>query len=191
MVKSLYLDGCSFTYGLNLHRTETLEHLFIESGYNVTNLSRSGKSNLAIAIDAFNNAISHDIIVIGWTFASRFYLKYLDQHIDLLPTRSQIEVQEQIDSDAIESSYSGLHKHFYSLHDTDYFSNLSDMLIAQTYCQLAAQGKKIVFFSWEKRKFETMYYPHVQPDHRLPCGHLNADGTTRLYNTLQSLIDEQ
>ena len=191
MVKPLYLDGCSFTYGLNLHHTETLKHLFIESGYDVINLSRPGKSNLAIGIDAFNNAMSHDIVVIGWTFASRFYLKYLDQHIDLLPTRPQLEILSQIDADAIESSYSELHKHFYSFHDTDYFNNLSDMLITQTYCQLAAQGKKIVFFSWEKRKFENMYYPHVQADHRLSCGHLNANGTTRLYNTLQGLIDEQ
>lgn len=191
MVKTLYLDDCSFTYGSNLKPQETLNHLFVESGYDVTNCSRPGKSNLAIALDTFNKAQDHDVIVIGWTFSSRFYLKYLDLHIDLLPSRLQIELPTAVDSNCIETSYMHLQKHFYSLHDTDYFNNLSDMLISQTYYQLHALGKKIVFFSWEKRKVENIYYPHVQANHRLKCGHLNADGTTHLCNTLQGLINEQ
>jgi hypothetical protein len=191
MVKSLYLDGCSYTYGLNLKSEETLTQHFIESGYNVSNQSRPGKSNLAIAIDTFNHAQDCDVVVVGWTFSSRFYLKYLDLHIDLLPPRTQIELPQVIDADEIESSYSDLHKHFYSLHDSDYFDNMSDMLIAQTYCRLLSLGKNIVFFSWEKRKVENLYYPHIHANHRLACGHLNANGTTHLYNKLQGLIDDQ
>ena len=51
MEKKLLLDGCSFTYGLGLKKEETLEHHFIENGYQVLNLSRPGKSNHAIALD--------------------------------------------------------------------------------------------------------------------------------------------
>jgi len=190
MSKKLYLDGCSFTYGVNLKKEEKLEHLFIESGYDVTNFSRPGKSNMAIAIDTFNNFVNHDVIVIGWTFSSRFYLKYLEQHIDLIPTRPNIEVENVLNADAIEQSYSDLYKHFYSLHDTDYFRNLSDMLVTQTYCQLHNSGKKIVFFSWEKRTLDKIFYPHVAGNHRLPCGHLNNNGTNYLCNTIQQLLNE-
>ena len=53
MSKRLYLDGCSYTYGLGLDSTHTLGYLFQYQGeYVVTNKSRPGKSNLAIAIDA-------------------------------------------------------------------------------------------------------------------------------------------
>ena len=60
MQKRLLLDGCSYTYGLNLKREETLEHHFIENGYQVLNLSRPGKSNNAIALDIYNNIDNFD-----------------------------------------------------------------------------------------------------------------------------------
>ena len=95
MQKKLLLDGCSYTYGLNLLKEHTLEHHFIESGYEVLNLSRPGKSNNAIALDVYNNINAYNL-----------------------------------------------------------------------------------------------YYPHVPPLHRLPCGHLNADGTTNLYNNLTHIIEQ-
>jgi hypothetical protein len=188
MVKKLYIDGCSFTYGLNLPQTSTLEHLFIESGYEVTNNSRPGKSNLAIAIDTYNNFQKFDTIVVGWTFASRFYIKYLDNHIDLLPTRYNIEINAGIDAAEIEESYKKLHKQIYSFFDVDYYNNLSDMLVFQTLNACLAHKKTIAFFSWEKRKVKKIYYPHISSNHYLECGHLNADGTFHLYEKLQGIL---
>ena len=81
----LYLDGCSFTYGTGLSAESTLAHLLAnQGGYNVRNNSRPGKSNLSIALDAYDNIHNHDIIIIGWTFSSRTYLKYNNIDIDLL-----------------------------------------------------------------------------------------------------------
>jgi hypothetical protein len=74
---SLYFNGCSFTYGTGLSPESTLGRLLgDQGGYNVTNNSRPGKSNLAIALDTYDNVSKHDVIVIGWTFSSRTYLKY-------------------------------------------------------------------------------------------------------------------
>ena len=191
MVKQLYLDGCSYTYGLNLPRTSTLEHLFIESGYDVTNNSRPGKSNLAIAVDTYNNFQNYDTIVIGWSFSSRFYFNYLNQHIDLLPSRYNIELNDCFDAGIIEESYKNLHKQFYSLFDTDYFNNLREMLVFQTLTACLFHKKTVAFFSWEKRKVEKIYYPHIPDHYRLECGHLNANGTFHLYEKLQNILTNE
>lgn len=192
MTQRLYLDGCSLTYGLNLPRESTLEHLFVENGdYNVTNNSRPGKSNLAIALDAFKNYRNHEVIVIGWTYSSRFYLKYHGMDIDLLATREYVELPNTLDSALIEETYQELHRQFYSLYDSTYHNELSDMLITSIYYTAQAENKKIIFFGWEHRQTPiNIYYPHIPSKFRLPCGHLNADGTMRLYNTLQGLLSE-
>ena len=63
----LYLDGCSFTYGLNLPPEHTLAYLFsVDGGYKVTNGSRNGKSNLAIAMDAYKNSQEPVDIEYAW-----------------------------------------------------------------------------------------------------------------------------
>jgi len=192
MTASLYLDGCSLTYGLGLSPESTLGHLFVDQGgYDVTNNSRPGKSNLAIALDTYSNVSKHDIIVIGWTFSSRTYLKYNNIDIDLLPNRLQIELLDLLDSQTIEESYQGLHKQLYSLFDIDHYNKISDMLISMTYQMALALNKKVVFFSWDKRNITIpLYYPHVGPQDRLPCGHLNTTGMERLYNKLQVLLSE-
>lgn len=191
MQKRLLLDGCSFTYGLNLHRNQTLEQHFIESGYEVVNLSRPGKSNSAISIDLYNNIDSCDLLVVGWTFSSRWYLKYQGFDIDLSASREHVELPHTLDSRLIEQSYQELHRSFYSLFDITYWNQQSNMLIDNTAALAAQRGKQAVFFSWEPRKVTcNIHYPHVISSHRLPCGHLTADGTTNLYNTLTHLIEQ-
>ena len=191
MQKRLLLDGCSFTYGLNLHRNQTLEQHFIESGYEVVNLSRPGKSNSAISIDLYNNIDSCELLLVGLTFSSRWYLKYQGFDIDLSASREHVELPHTLDSRLIEQSYQELHQSFYSLFDITYWNQQSNMLIDNTAALAAQQGKQAVFFSWEPRKVKcNMHYPHVISSHRLPCGHLTADGTTNLYNTLTHLIEQ-
>lgn len=188
MHKKLLLDGCSFTYGLGLEREETLEHHFNECGYEVLNLSRPGKSNHAIALDVYQHHKEYDVVVVGWTFSSRWHLQYHGQNIDLLASRQQIELPCTVDSGQIEQSYTQLHQSLYSLFDVQHWNKVSDMLIDST-CALLQQ-KQTVFFSWESRNTEcSVYYPHVSPVGRLPNGHLNADATTNLYNNLTALLE--
>jgi hypothetical protein len=192
MQKRLLLDGCSFTYGLNLQSYQTLNHLFIESGYNVTNQSRPGKSNNAISFDTYKNFRDADIVVLGWTFGSRWSLEYLDRKIDLLPGREYLELANSQDAQLIEESYLEFYKNFYSLFDPQYWNKYSDMLIDQTAALLQAHQKKFVFFSMEPRDCATkVYVPHIQPSHRLKCGHLNADGTKSLFERLTRIIENE
>jgi hypothetical protein len=192
MQKRILLDGCSFTYGLGLKRTQTLEHWFNESGYDVINLSRPGKSNQAMALDIYSNIDQCDIVVAGWSFSSRWHMQYHDQDIDFLASRKQVELPHTLDSGVIEQSYQELHKSFYSLFDTGYWSKFSNMLIDNTAALVTKHGKIGVFFSWEPRATMCdLYYPHVMSSHRLPDGHLNADGTANLFNKLTTLIEQQ
>lgn len=189
MEKKLLLDGCSFTYGLGLKKEETLEHHFIENGYQVLNLSRPGKSNHAIALDVYNHIDKVDVVVVGWTFSSRWHLKYHGDNIDLLATRLQIELPYTIDSGAIEQSYQDLHRSLYSLFDSTHWDQTSDMLVDTTHA--LAQQKSTVFFSWEPRDTQcSLYYPHIPVSLRLPCGHLNADGTTYLFDNLTAKLTQ-
>ena len=191
MQKRILLDGCSFTYGLGLAREQTLEHWFVESGYTVVNLSRPGKSNQAIALDIYSNVDECDIVVAGWSFSSRWHLQYHGHNIDLLAGREKVELPHTLDSGLIEQSYQELHRSFYSLFDTAHWSKVSDMLIDNTATLVTQRGKLGIFFSWESRTIKSnLYYPHVISSHRLPDGHLNADGTANLFNKLTALIEQ-
>jgi hypothetical protein len=193
MTARLYLDGCSFTYGTGLSQQSTLGHLFTGSGgYMVTNKSRPGKSNLAMALDTYDNISNHDVIVVGWTFGSRTYLKYHNRDIDFLPSKPILESVDMVGSNEIEKSYQELHKQLYSLFDIGHYNKISDMLMSMTYQMALNLNKKIVFFSWDKRDVTIpLLYPHVPVQHRLTCGHLNVSGTEYLYDTLQALLGEQ
>ena len=191
MQKRMLLDGCSFTYGLGLNQEQTLEHYFIECGYDVINLSRPGKSNQAIALDIYHNIDDCDIVIAGWTFSSRWYLQYHLMNIDLLSSREHIELPHTLNSGLIEKSYEDLHHSLYSLFDSSHWDKCSNMLIDTTAAAITQQQKACVFFSWETRNTKCpLYYPHVPKSHRLPDGHLNADGTTQLFNHLTYLIEQ-
>jgi hypothetical protein len=119
MSKRLYLDGCSYTYGPGLDSKHTLGYLFQHSGeYIVTNKSRPGKSNLAIAIDAYNNFKNYDTVVLGFTYASRFYLKAYNHNIDFLATRQEIEIDDSINGHQLEIAYKEFHKYFFTLFES-------------------------------------------------------------------------
>lgn len=191
MSKRLYLDGCSYTYGLGLDHNDTLAGRW-ESQYEIINKTRPGKSNLAMALDTFENIQSCDIIVIGWTFSSRSYLKYHGHDIDLLPSRTVVDLPFERDTKVMSDIYTDLHRNFYALHDTTFANHYSDFLVGSIKAMCEKYQKTTVFFSWERRKVDAnIYYPTISRQMRLPDGHLNVDGTTHLYNNLQQLIYEQ
>jgi len=191
MQKKILLDGCSLTYGLGLPADQTLEHHFLQCGYEVMNLSRPGKSNHSIALDIYNNIDYADILVVGWTFSARWHVRYRQQDIDLLPTREHLELPHALDSEGVEKSYQELHKALYSLFDSTHWDQTSNMLVDNTAALAAQRMKKIVFFSFESRSTQcAIYRPHVMSSHRLPCGHLNQAGTINLFEKLTAIIEQ-
>lgn len=190
----LYLDGCSLVWGANLDPKHNLNTLF-GFEFEVTNMSRGGKSNLAIAMDYHKHGKNHDIAVIGWTYATRFYLKYDSVDLDFFPNRARnlhpIPGQQR-DIDLLEDAYFEFHKHFYRLYSEPFISDFSDMLVDQTYLLAKDRNQKITFFSWEQRNTQVPLYRPFIPGHmRLPCNHLNIDGTKYLHTVLREKIDAQ
>jgi hypothetical protein len=191
MVTRLYLDGCSFTYGLNLDKKYTLETLFTEhGGWIVNNQSRNGKSNLAIAMDAYQHCQDNDIFVLGFTFSGRFHIKYQQHNIDLQPIKYPLPLEPDYNTGQLGAAYDNFHKYFYSFYQTPFCDDVSDFLIDAVCGYLISQGKKVVAFSWEHRKTQIpLLYPYISPEKKLPCGHLNAKGTRQLYDLINQQIN--
>jgi hypothetical protein len=190
-MKKLYLDGCSFTYGLGLQQSETLAALW-QNEYEVVNKARPGKSNLAIALDTYQNFQECDVIVLGWTYSSRSYLKYGNYDIDLLPFRTVTELPFEKDTKILSDIYTDFHKLFYAIHDTKFAGLYSDFLVSSLKSMCEKYNKISVFFSWERRAVDAnMYYPVIHPRMRLSDGHLNSHGMQHLFNNIQQMIYEQ
>jgi len=189
MVKSLYLDGCSMVYGQGLPREQSLGSLFsVQGGYNVMDQSRLGKSNLAMVMDTYKNFKDFDVIVLGFTFSSRFYIGYNDQNLDFYPGIGGRGFG--LEPSALDTAHQEMHKYFYTVYGPPYCDDLSDMLIDGLLSFLKNQNKKVIAFSWEKRKTtETLLYPYIPASYRLPDGHLNRDGMNDLFKYLQNSID--
>ncbi len=191
-MKRLYLDGCSLTWGQGLDTTEQLASLFSKKGgYTVINESRPGKSNMAIAYDTYQHT-TPEIYVLGWTFSSRFGLKYHDQNIDFFPGWHGGSLVKKLDTAfELNKSYTEVYKYFYTIFGPPYSDTLSDMLVDQTIDSLKQRYKKVIAFSWEKRNTRNnLVYPYLGPDMRQEDGHLNALGVEHLYNMLQTKINE-
>jgi hypothetical protein len=191
VVKKLYLDGCSLTYGEGLSRNQNLGYFFQHEGeYIVDDMSRSGKSNLAICLDTYQKYQDFDVFVLGFTFSSRFGIKYQDQNIDLFAGSHGLGFN--LKSEDLDLSTRQVYKYFYSVFGRPYCDDLSDMLIDTTVSFLLANGKKVIPFSWETRQTKNdLFYPYYGPHDRLEDGHLNAVGTKKLYQQLGVLIDQQ
>lgn len=186
MVKKLYLDGCSFTYGQGLSRNDSLGSLFKRiGGYTVTDFSRPGKSNLAIALDTYNNIDQHDVFVIGWTFSSRFTIRYQDQDLDFFVGSHGKGFD--IDPKSLDDAHIEIQKYFYTVFGHPFCDHLSDILVDTTMSHLRIKQKKIVCFSWEKRNIHNnINYPFIAAKERLPDGHLDSTGTLTLFHYLQN-----
>ena len=195
MVKRLYLDGCSLTYGHGLPRDESLGRLFEVKGfYDVKDMSRPGKSNLLMAIDTYKNFQDYDTFVIGFTYSARFGIKYQGQDLDFYSGfhGQGIEIdQTNINAQSISDAYLEVYKYFFTIFEPPYCDDLSDMLIDGLITFLKSQNKKVIAYSWEQRNTKTgLAYPYIAPKFRLPSGHLNRHGMQYLYDFLQNLINE-
>jgi hypothetical protein len=183
----LYLDGCSYTFGQGLPRSQSLAALFSDvGGYTVTDLSRPGKSNLAIAYDVYEHAHDHDVVVLGWTFSSRLGIKYQEQNIDFYAgsTGNGLGFQDQ----KLDEASVAVYKYFYTVFGYPYCDKLSDMLVDTTMHYL--KDKIAVAFSWEKRDTRSqVIMPYIGHTHRLDDGHLSAEGTVVLYDLLQQALN--
>ena len=183
----LYLDGCSLTFGHGLPREQSLGALFsTQGGYQVTDCSRPGKSNMAIAYDTYQHSDSHDVFVIGWTYASRFHLKYQNQDIDFFAGwhGQGMNVKDQ----NLDAASQEVYKYFYTVFGPPYSDNLSDMLVDTTMSNLS--NRVSVGFAWENRNTRyPLLMPFIGPNHRLDDGHLSAEGTVYLYDLIQQALD--
>lgn len=190
MVKRLYLDGCSLTYGQGLDRKDSLGALFdTRGGYQVLDYSRPGKSNMAIVFDTYQHLHNYDTFVLGFTYSSRFGLKYKDQNLDFFPGFHGRGLA--LESETLDIAQTEMYKYFYSVFGSPYCDDLSDMLIDTLISFLISQNKKVVGFSWQHRKTIChLEYPLIGPAERFNDGHLNVKGTEQLFNFLQNIIDE-
>lgn len=185
----LYIDGCSFTYGQGLPREQSLGALFHTRGqYQVTDHSRPGKSNLAIAFDTYANAAEHDVFVLGFTYSARFGIQYQDQNIDFYPGWSGRGFD--LDNQDLDLAQREVYRFFYTVFDRPYCDQLSDMLIDGVGHFLQSQGKTVVVFSWERRNTKMpVLYPYIPPQLRLADGHLNVEGVLKMYDYIGCQID--
>jgi hypothetical protein len=183
----MYIDGCSLTYGHGLPREQSLGSMFAsQGGYTVTDGSRPGKSNMAIAYDVYQNVSGHDVFVLGWTYSSRFGIKYQDHDIDFFAGWHGQGLG--ISNQQLDTASQEVYKYFYTVFGPPYSDNLSNMLIDTTMSFL--QNKIAVGFTWENRDTQhRLLMPFIGPNHRLPDGHLSAQGTAVLYNLLQQELD--
>ena len=193
-MKSIYLDGCSMIYGQYLPENKTLNHLFSnDGGYHVKDNSRPGKSNISIALDVHNNFKNYDIVIVGFTYSSRFGLEFDGYNLDLFAGYHGKKISSNKENAAdVSESFLNLYKYFYLLSDTPYLNKLSDMIADHTMGFLYSQNKKVVGITWEGRKtINELYRPCFQPEFYLDDGHLNEGGTFKLYNIIQNFLDEQ
>jgi hypothetical protein len=192
MSQTLYLDGCSYTYGLGLNSEDTLASLFKNIGkYNVTNNARPGKSNMAIAMDTYKNCKNYDCIVLGFTHSSRFYLKCNNNDIDFLNNRFNISTNDSLNGHQLELAYNEFHKYFYTMYESPFCDEYSDFLIDSICSYVINQGKKLVTFSCEKRNTTfKLLYPYFPPKMRLPDGHYNKEGTRYLYDLIGPRLND-
>ena len=142
MIKRLYLDGCSFTYGKGLERNQSLGSLFTTlGGYNVGDKSRPGKSNIAIAFDTYQNYKNFDTFVLGFTFADRFGIQYQNQDLDFFPGFHGQGLD--LNNDQLDIAHKEVYKYFYSVYGPPYSDNLSNMLIDTLVSFLISMDKKV------------------------------------------------
>ena len=190
MVKKLYLDGCSLTYGQGVDRKDSLGVLFnTRGGYEVLDYSRPGKSNMAIVFDTYQHFRDYDTFVLGFTFSSRFGLKYKDKNLDFFPGFHGRG--SDLEPETLAIAQIEMYKYFYSVFGSPYCDDLSDMLIDTLMSFLISQNKKVVGFSWQDRKTIChLEYPLIGPDKRFDDGHLNVNGIEQLFDFLQNIINE-
>ncbi len=189
-MNKIYVDGCSYTYGLGLDREYSLGKLLDAN----VDMSRPGKSNIAIVED-LQQALwrDYDTFVIGFTFSSRFLFNINDTQIDMHPNSNELFLGDVENSQQLEEEYKLLHKYFYKFSTVESFDARSDFLIDSTVALLKTLNKKFVVYSWEKRKtLSEILYPRnyilKKYNQSINNHHLTEQGMLQLKDLIKSKL---
>jgi hypothetical protein len=142
---------------------------------------------MAIAFDAYHHRNDFDIFVLGWTYATRFGLKNRGQDLKFFPGHTAQGFG--LDSIDMDLAHLEVQKYFFTVFEEPYSSQLSDHLIDTTCHFLGSKGHTVVAFTWQSRNTEyRLHEPYFAPKDRLSDGHLNAQGTEKLFDYLQNIL---
>jgi hypothetical protein len=189
-MNKIYVDGCSYTYGLGLDRKFSLANLL---GATV-DLSRPGKSNVAMIQDLHANILDYDIFVIGFTFSSRYLFSYNDVAIDMHASSSDIYLGDDPNAQSHEHEYQKLHSLFYKFSTIESFNQRSDFMIDAALALLQQQSKTAVIFSWEPRDLvnhDRVFYPRKLISSNFNQSKTNWHLTAQGMEILANLVKEK
>lgn len=180
----IYLDGCSYVYGLGLSRDKSLGALLHASLDN----SRPAKSNIAIADDLYS-AINEDfdLYVVGYTFSSRYSFLVDNTPIDISPTKDEF----RLETEANEVKLKQLHSLYYYFSDLAQLDRRSDYLVDSSIALLEQSKKRFVMFSWEQRNLinsNKLFYPRKMMSTRYNQSKTNHHLTTEGMQVLATII---
>ena len=176
MSERIYVDGCSYVYGLGLRRNESLGALLNATVDN----SRPAKSNIAIADDLYR-AVKEDfdVYIVGYTFSSRYSFSIDKKPIDIAPSKDEF----RLDTEADEIKLKQLHSLYYYFSDIAQLDSRSDYLVDSSIALLEQSKKRFVMFSWEQRSLinsNKLFYPRkmLSPSYNQSKTnhHLTAEG---------------
>ena len=153
----IYVDGCSYTYGLGLDRQHSLGVLLGAH----EDRSRPGKSNIAMVEDLYQSlGQEFDTYVVGFTFSSRFLFNINNHEIDMHPGNDEVFLGNINGSTQLENEYKLLHQYFYKFSTVESFDARSDFIVDSTIALFKTLNKRFVVYSWEPRKtINEVLYP--------------------------------
>jgi hypothetical protein len=192
-VSKIYVDGCSYVYGQGLDRQHSLANLL---SINNVDMSCTGKSNYAIALDLYASKLNCDIYIIGWTFSNRTEFNFDNNIIQSSSSRTAVGLGDIPNGEYLENEYKILQDKFYRYSSRQ--DVLSDFFIDATASMLTKQNKKFIFISWENRNCQTsILYPNITSNYRQKdtatwktTGHLTKEGMLYLADLIKGKLNE-
>ena len=94
---------------------------------------------MAIVFDTYQNFQDYDVFVLGFTYSSRFGLKYNDQNLDFFPGFHNKGLA--LEPETLDIAHTEMYKYFYSIFGPPYSENLSDMRALLMFLDRKARGK--------------------------------------------------
>ena len=170
----IYVDGCSFTYGLGVDRKYAIGNQLNAD----LDLSRAGKSNIAMVTDLYENINRFDTFVIGFTFPNRYTFYNNSDPVDINPSKKFLDnLVDNPYGAELETNWDIISKFLFSLTNEEKMNSLSDFCLAATLELL--KDKKHVVYSIQRRNVVGDYFviPNLP---KLTDGHFTEDGMLQL-----------
>lgn len=193
----VYIDGCSYTYGLRLAREYSLANLLsTKTDWEIIDRSRPGKSNYSMCLDLYFDQSDADLYIINWTYGYRLELKINENIVDLIPNRTGTDV---FDIETLAKEYDQTRDKFFSY--VNRFDEMNDFFVDASIISLRSKDKKFIISSWEPRQSkETVLYLQPLFDETLrqqdcedwqKVGHLNEKGMQKLASVMLKRINNE